>query len=60
MKKMCVYLKIVSFTVFSCLLLIKFCCCMIGTAVHFDGLFAISLSGDFFLRLYKFEVSIAK
>ena len=35
-------------------------CCLIGTAVHFDGLFTVSLSGDFFLLLYKFEVSIAK
>ena len=35
-------------------------CCMIGTAVDFDGLFAVSLSGDFFTRLYKFVVSIAK
>ena len=55
---MCFYLKIVSFTVFFCFLLIKFCCCMIGTAVRFDGLFAVSLSGDFFPRLYIFEVSI--
>ena len=35
-------------------------CCMIGTAVHFDGLFAVSLSDDFFSRLYKFVVSITK
>ena len=60
MKKMCFYLKVISFTVFFGLLLLKFCCCMINTAVHFDGLFAVSLSGDFFPRLYKFEVSVAK
>ena len=60
MKKNTSYLKIISFTVFFGLLLLKFCCCMIGTAVHFDGLFATSLSGDFFPRLYKFEVSIAQ
>ena len=33
---------------------------LIGTAVDFDGFFAVSLSGDFFPRLYKFLVSIAK
>ena len=33
MKKNIFYLKIMSFTVF----LLKFCCCMISTAVHFDG-----------------------
>ena len=33
---------------------------LIGTAVHFDGLFVVSLSGDFFLRLYQFLVSIAQ
>ena len=60
MKKNTFYLKIVSFIVFFSLLLLKFCCCMIGTVVHFDGLFAVSLSGDFFLCLYKFVVSIAK
>ena len=49
-----------SFTVFFGLLLLKFCGCMIGTAVHFDSLFAVSLSGDLFPRLYKFVVSIAK
>ena len=47
-EKTCFYLKIISFTVFLCLLLLKFCCCMIGTAVHFDGLFAVSLPGDIF------------
>ena len=31
---------------------------LIGTAVRFDGLFAVSLSGDFFPGLYIFEVSI--
>ena len=31
---------------------------MIGTAVHFDGFFTVLLSGDFFPRLYKFEVSM--
>ena len=45
---------------FFSLLLLKFCCCMIGTAVHFDGLFAVSLSGDFFPRLHKFLVSIVQ
>ena len=35
---MCFYLKIVSFTMFFGLLLLKFCCCMIGTAVDFDDL----------------------
>ena len=38
MKKKCLYLKIVSFTVFLVLLLLKFCCCWIGTAVDFDDL----------------------
>ena len=33
---------------------------LIRTTVHFDDLFAVSLSGDFFPRLYKFEVSIAQ
>ena len=33
---------------------------LIGTAVDFDRFFAVSLSGDFFPRLYKFLVSIAK
>ena len=42
------------------LFMLKFCCCMIGTAVHFDGLIAVSLSGDSFPRLYKFVVSIVK
>ena len=55
-----IYLKIISFSVFFGLLLLKFCCCMIGTAVHFDEFFAVSLSGDFFPHLYKFVVSIAK
>ena len=58
-KKMCFYLTIVSFTVFFCFLLIKFCC-VIGTADDFDGLFTVSLSGNFFPGLYLFEVSIAK
>ena len=31
---------------------------LIGTAVRFDGFFAVSLSGDFFPGLYIFEVSI--
>ena len=55
---MCFYLKSKSFTMFFGFLLLKFCC-VIGTADHFDGLFAVSLSGDFFPRLHKFEVSIA-
>ena len=42
------------------LLLLKLYILLIGAAVDFDGLFAVSLSGDFFLRLYKFLVSIAK
>ena len=33
---------------------------LIGTAVHFDGFFAVSFLGDSFPRLYKFVVSIAK
>ena len=60
MKKNIFYSKIVTFTVFFGLLLLKFCCCMRGTAVHFDGLFAVSFSGNFFPRLYKLVVSIAK
>ena len=60
MKKNVFLFKIISFTVFFGLLLLKFCCCMIATAVHFDGLFAVSLSGDFFPRLCKFLVLIAK
>ena len=60
MNKNVFYLKIIFFTVFFGLLLLNFCCCMIGTTVDFVGLFAVSLSGDFFPRLYKFEVSIAK
>ena len=32
----------------------------ISAAVHFDDLFAVSLSGDFFPHLYKFEVSVAQ
>ena len=52
-KKMCLYLKIVSFTVFFGLLLLKFSCCMIGTAVDF-------VTSDFFPHLSKFLVLIAK
>ena len=45
---------------FFSLLLLKFCCCMIGTAVHFDGLFAVSLSGDeitfsAFIQIFSFD-----
>ena len=54
-KKMCFYLKIVFFTVFFGL----FCIFLLIGAVDFDGLFAVSLPGDFFPRLYKFVVSIA-
>ena len=49
---------ILSFTVFSRFVIAKVL--LIGTAVHFDGFFAVSLSGDSFPRLYKFVVSIAK
>ena len=41
---MCFYLKIVFFTVFFGL----FCIFLLIGAVDFDGLFAVSLSGDFF------------
>ena len=59
MKKNILYLKVL---IFYCVFrfVIAKVSCMIGTAVHFDGLFAVSLSGDFFPRLYKFVVSIAK
>ena len=61
MKKNIFHLKILSFTVFFGLLLLKFCCCCkIDTAFDFEGLFAVTLTGDFFPRLYKFEVSIVK
>ena len=60
MKKNIFYSKIVSFAMFFCLLLIKLYILLIGAAVDFDGLFAVLLSGDFFPRLYKFVVSIAK
>ena len=53
---MCFYLKIVFFTVFFGL----FCIFLLIGAVDFDGLFTVSLSGDFFSRLYKFVVSIAQ
>ena len=56
MKKNIFYFKIISFTVFFRFVIVKLL--LIGTAVHFDGLFAVSLSGDFFSRLFKFEVSI--
>ena len=56
-KKMDFYLNIVSFIVFFDLLLLKLYTLLIGPAVDFDGFFAVSLSGDFFPRLYKSRVS---
>ena len=38
MKKMCFYLKIVSFTIFFCLLLTKLYILLIGVAVDFNDL----------------------
>ena len=59
MKKNASYLKILSFTVFFRFVIVEVL--LIGTVVHFDGLFAVSLSSDFFFpRLYKFVVSIAQ
>ena len=58
MKKNTAYLKIISFIVFFRFVIVKVL--LIGTAVHFDGLFVVSLSGDFFPRLYQFLVSIAQ
>ena len=58
MKKNASYLKILSFTVFFRFVIVEVL--LIGTVVHFDGLFAVSLSSDFFPRLYKFVVSIAQ
>ena len=60
---MCLYLKIVSFTVFSCLLLIKLYILLIGAAVDFDDFTVFSPSRSqvtklHFPRLYKFLVSI--
>ena len=49
MKKNTSYLKIISFTVFFWFVIVKVL--LIGTAAYFDGLFAVSLSGDFF-RVY--------
>ena len=48
--KNCIFYRVFLFLIDKVLLL--------GTAVCFDGLFAVSLSGDFFLGLYIFEVSI--
>ena len=59
-EKYILFKNYIFYFVFSVCCLLKFSCCMIGSAVHFDGFFAVSLSGDFFPRLYKFEVSIAK
>ena len=60
-KNMCFYLKIVSFIVSFGFLLLKLYILLIGAAaVDFDGLFTVSLPGDFFPRLYKFEVLIVK
>ena len=64
-KKMCFYLKIVSFTVFFCLLLIKLYTLLIGAAVDFDD-FTVFLPSRcqvtklHFPRLYNFVVLIAK
>ena len=58
MKKNASYLNILSFTVFFRFVIVKVL--LIGTTVHFDGLFAVSLSSDFFPRLYKFVVSISQ
>ena len=49
---------ILSFTVYFRFVIAKVL--LIGTAVHFDGHFAVSMSGDFFPRLYQFLVSIAQ
>ena len=62
---MCFYLKIVSFIVFFCLLLIKLYILLIGAAVGFDDLMVFSPSRCqvtklHFSCLYKFLVSIAK
>ena len=62
---MCFYLKIVSFTVFSCLLLIKLYILLIGEAVDFDDLTIFlpsrcQVTKLHFPHLYKFEVSMAK
>ena len=56
-KKMRFYLKIVSFTVFFCLLVIKFCCCMIGAAVDFDGLLPSRCQVTFsaFIQIFSFD-----
>ena len=60
---MCFYLKIVSFTVFFGLLLLKFCFCLIGRAVDFDDLVVFlrshcQVTKLHFSRLYKFLVLI--
>ena len=61
---MCFYLKIVSFTVFFCLLLIKLYILLIGAAVDFDDLTVFlpscrQVTKLHFPRFYKFLVSIA-
>ena len=59
MKKNASYLKILSFTVFFRFVIVEVL--LIGTVVHFDGLFAVSLSSDFFsafIQICSFDCSI--
>ena len=55
---MCFYLEIISFTVLFGVLLLKFCCGMIGAAVDFDHLVIFLLSHcqvtKLFFRVYTY------